>query len=218
MPKPALCYASLAWADLDRARALFADLRRFHPGWRYVAAVAGIPVGAVLPDDIEVVASPRGAFMDAACREASAELVIHIDPRAVVSEPLTELLGALAGADILLLARFNQPGQDRQAVLDLDLHIARTGTFNIGLLAVRTTGEGPAFAAWWEDRVANYPDDIAPPGYADQRWCDLAPGLFGRVAIVRQAPPGLVLPLDRDYGSAFSAAAATASAVMPNSA
>ena len=124
--------------------------------------------------------------------------MVHVDPRAVVTEPLTELLGELDDADILLLARFHEPSEGRQEVIDLDLHIARTGTFNIGLLAVRTTGQGPTFAAWWADRVANYPDDIAPPGYADQRWCDLAPGLFDRVAIVRQAPPGLVLPLDRE--------------------
>jgi hypothetical protein len=37
----------------------------------------------------------------------------------------------------------------------------------------------------------------APPGYAEQRWLDLAPGLFDGVTIVRQAPIELELSRDR---------------------
>ena len=214
-PATALCYASLDTADLDRASALFADLRRFHPDWRYVAVVTGdLPAGAATGDGFEIVRAGRTEFMDRACREAVADIIIHLDPRAVVSASLAPLLQGLDGHDVLLLARINQPAADRQAVLDRDLHIARTGTFNIGFLAVRTSGTGLAFAAWWADRVENSSDGVAPDGYADQRWCDLAPGLFDRVVIVREAPEGLALPLDRDP-SAFSAAAAVASAVMP---
>ena len=33
--------------------------------------------------------------------------------------------------------------------------------------------------------------------YLDQRWCDLVPGLFDRVAIERCPPPGLTLAFDR---------------------
>ncbi len=89
------------------------------------------------------------------------------------------------------------PSADRQAVIERGLYIARSGTFNLGFLAVRTTGAGQTFAAWWADRVGNYPADIARPGYAEQRWLDLAPGLFEGVTIVRQAPMGLELSRDR---------------------
>jgi hypothetical protein len=195
-PAPALCYASLPWAQMDQARTLFETLRALHPDWRYVAVAQDAPPGAAA-EGLEIVAATRAGFMDAACRERQAALVIHIDPRAKVTAPLTGLLAALDEADILLLARISEPAPDREGMLNRDLHVARTGTFNIGLLAVRTSGQGPAFAAWWADRTANYPQDIAPEGYADQRWCDLAPGLFDRVAIVRQSPPGLTLPMDR---------------------
>ena len=185
MSKPAsvLCYAVAAPDRTADAARLFAALKRFHPDWRYVAIEPGPAAGAV--------------FLDRACREASTGLVVQIDPRAKVTGSLDPLLAQLDGADILFLARFNQPGQTREAVLETDLMIARTGTFNLGFLAVRTTGEGPAFAAWWADRVANYPEAVDDPAYLDQRWCDLAPGLFDRVAIARTIPAGLTLPRDR---------------------
>lgn len=195
-PAPALCYASLPWAQLERARALFATLRAFHPDWRYVAVVEDAPADAAA-EGIEIVAATRAAFMDAACREQGGAIIVHIDPRAEVTGPLTGLLAALDDADILLLARFSEPASDREGLLTRDLHFARTGTFNIGFLAVRSRGQGAAFAAWWNDRLTHYPQDIAPEGYADQRWCDLVPGLFDRVSVVRHAPPGLTLPVDR---------------------
>jgi hypothetical protein len=200
MPPPpsVLCYASLPATGLDRARTLFADLAQIHPDWRFAAVITD---GDPLPetdDGFDIVAGTRSGFMDEACRAGAADIIVHIDPRAAVTASLSAHLARLEGADILLLARFSEPSPDRQGMLDLDLHIARTGTFNVGLLAVRSTGEGPAFAAWWADRVSNYPSDFAPPGYADQRWCDLAPGLFDRMVIARHHPDGLALPLDRD--------------------
>jgi hypothetical protein len=195
-PHPALCYVSLAWADLERARALVSAVRAFHSDWRFVAAAEDAPTDAA-DADFAVVPASRSAFLHAACLEGSSTLIVQLDVRAKVTAPLTPLLAAMDDADILLLARFTQAAPDREGVLARDLHFARTGAFNTGFLAVRSTGEGPAFAAWWADRVANYPADIAPQPYADQRWCDLVPGLFDRVAIVRHAPAGLELPVNR---------------------
>ncbi len=133
------------------------------------------------------------AALQRACAEGVADIVVLIDPRARVTAPLDGLIARLDAADILLLAR--QP--DDLGDFERDLHVARTGTFNLSFLAVRTTGEGPRFAAWWADRVANYAEAVGESAYADQRWCDLAPGLFDKVAIARHAPAGLVLPFDR---------------------
>ncbi|MDB5456244.1 MAG: hypothetical protein JWP92_1829, partial [Caulobacter sp.] len=110
-----------------------------------------------------------------------------------ISAPLGGLLTRLDTCDILLLARQSDVGDD----FERDLHIARTGTFNLGFLAVRTTGEGPRFAAWWADRVAAYPEAVDAAAYLDQRWCDLVPGLFDKVAIERHVPAGLKLAFDR---------------------
>jgi hypothetical protein len=136
--------------------------------------------------------SPSAA-LNRACKAAAADIVVLIDATARISTPLDGLLARLDDSDILLLARQPEAGDDFEG----DLHIARTGTFNLGFLAVRTTGEGPRFAAWWADRVAAYPEAVDQGAYLDQRWCDLAPGLFDRVAIERHAPAGLTLAFDR---------------------
>jgi len=133
------------------------------------------------------------AALNRACKTAAADIVVLIDAKARVVAPLDALLARLDDHDILLLAR--QPDASDDMVRDL--HIARTGTFNLGFLAVRTTGEGPRFAAWWVDRVAAYPEGVDEAAYLDQRWCDLVPGLFDKVAIERRPPPGLNLPFDR---------------------
>ncbi len=128
-----------------------------------------------------------------ACKAAAADIVVLIDAKADVAAPLDGLLARLDDSDILLLARQPEASDD----FERDLHIARTGTFNLGFLAVRTTGEGPRFAAWWADRVAAYPQAVDEAVYLDQRWCDLVPGLFDKVAIERHVPAGLQLPFDR---------------------
>jgi hypothetical protein len=133
------------------------------------------------------------AALNPACKAAAADIVVLIDSAAQIAAPLDGLLARLDDNDILLLAR--QPNDSGD--LERDLHIARTGTFNLGFLAVRTTGEGPRFAAWWADRVAAYPEAVDQAVYLDQRWCDLVPGLFDKVAIERHAPAGLTLPFDR---------------------
>ena len=133
------------------------------------------------------------AALKRACKAAAADIVVLIDAKADVAAPLDGLLARLETSDILLLARQPDAGDD----FERDLHIARTGTFNLGFLAVRTTGEGPRFAAWWADRVAAYPEAVDEAAYLDQRWCDLVPGLFDRVAIERHAPAGLTLAFDR---------------------
>jgi hypothetical protein len=133
------------------------------------------------------------AALNRACKTAAADIVVLIDAQARVAAPIDGLLARLDAADILLLARQPDAGDDFQR----DLHIARTGTFNLGFLAVRTTGEGRRFAAWWADRVSAYPEGVDEAAYLDQRWCDLVPGLFDKVAIERRPPPGLNLAFDR---------------------
>ncbi len=133
------------------------------------------------------------AALHRACKAAAADIVVLIDAKARISAPLDGLLARLDDNDILLLARQPYVSDD----FERDLHIARTGTFNLGFLAVRTTGEGPRFAAWWADRVAAYPEAVDEAAYLDQRWCDLVPGLFDKVAIERHTPAGLTLAFDR---------------------
>ena len=63
----------------------------------------------------------------------------------------------------------------------------RHGVYNLGFLAVRTTGQGRRFIDWWADRLRQFCYDEVPNGlFTDQRWVDLAPAFFDDIAIVRE--------------------------------
>ena len=95
-------------------------------------------------------------------------------------------LGWLEDHDILLTPHLVDPNVTREAIADNDLSASRTGIFNLGFVAIRTTGEGARFARWWNDRLLDWCYDDMPSGlFVDQRWCDHVPALFDKVKVVR---------------------------------
>ncbi len=207
-----LCFSSFTYAYLDRARVLFASLRRFHPDWELVALITDLPPTGfqlrledepfdrvVHPDAlvhdfkswlfkhdvVEACTAVKGPFLLDAC-SSGADVVIYLDPDTALFSELTPLVERLEHEDILLTPHLLTPNTDRQAIFDNDLAILRTGIFNLGFVAVRTRGEGARFAQWWSDRLLEYCYDDTPAGlFVDQKWCDHVPALFERVGIVR---------------------------------
>lgn len=208
-----LCYSSFTFSYLNRARVLFQTLRRFHPDWELVALITdepppgfafdpakepfdrvvwaqdlGVPnfKGWLFKHDVvEVCTAVKGPFIHQAC-SSGADAVIYLDPDTALLAPLDPLLGWLEDHDILLTPHLVDPNDDPAAILDNDLSASRTGIFNLGFVAVRTTGEGARFAKWWNDRLLSYCYDDMPNGlFVDQRWCDHVPALFDKVKVVR---------------------------------
>jgi hypothetical protein len=208
-----ICYSSFTFSYLNRARVLFQTLRRFHPDWELVALVTDEPPAGFafdpanepfdrvvwarelgIPnfrgwlfkhDVVEVCTAVKGPFIHQAC-SSGADAVIYLDPDTALLAPLDPLLGWLEEADILLTPHLVDPNDEPAAILDNDLSASRTGIFNLGFVAIRTTGEGARFAKWWNDRLLSYCYDDMPNGlFVDQRWCDHVPALFDKVKVVR---------------------------------
>lgn len=208
-----LCYSSFTFSYLNRARVLFQTVRRFHPDWELVALITDeLPKGfafdpATEPFDrvvwarelgipefrswlfkhdvVEVCTAVKGPFMHQAC-SSGADAVIYLDPDTALLAPLDPLVGWLEDHDILLTPHLVDPNDDPAAILDNDLSASRTGIFNLGFVAVRTSGEGARFAKWWNDRLLSYCYDDMPNGlFVDQRWCDHVPALFDKVKVIR---------------------------------
>lgn len=208
-----LCYSSFTFAYLNRARVLFQTLRRFHPDWELVALItdetpagfsfdpASEPFDRVVyaqdlgipdfrswlfkHDVVEVCTAVKGPFLHQAC-SSGADIAIYLDPDTALFSTLEPLERWLEHDDILLTPHLVDPNDDPMAILDNDLSASRTGIFNLGFVAIRTTGEGARFAKWWNDRLLSYCYDDMPSGlFVDQRWCDHVPALFDKVKVVR---------------------------------
>jgi hypothetical protein len=208
-----LCYSSFTFSYLNRARVLFQTLRRFHPDWELVALITdkppagfrfdpaaepfdrvvwaedlGIPdlQGWLFKHDVvEVCTAVKGPFIHQACA-SGADAVIYLDPDTALFGSLAPLEAWLEEHDILLTPHLIDANVTAEAIADNDLSASRTGIFNLGFVAIRTTGEGARFAQWWNDRLLDWCYDDMPAGlFVDQRWCDHVPALFDKVKVVR---------------------------------
>jgi hypothetical protein len=208
-----LCYSSFTFSYLNRARVLFQTLRRFHPDWELVALITDEPPAGFdfdpsnepfdrvmyaqelgVPnfrgwlfqhDVVEICTAVKGPFLHQACGWG-ADAVIYLDPDTALFESLDPLLELLEQHDVLLTPHLIDPNTDHAAILDNDLSASRTGIFNLGFVAIRTSGEGARFAKWWNDRLLVFCYDDIPNGvFVDQRWCDHVPALFDKVKVVR---------------------------------
>jgi hypothetical protein len=208
-----LCYSSFTFSYLNRARVLFQTLRQFHPDWELVALITDrAPPGFVFDaarepfdrvvwaqdlaipdfqqwlfkhDVVEVCTAVKGPFLHQACGWG-ADAVIYLDPDTALFSSLAPLEALLEEYDILLTPHLTDPNEETEAIRDNDMSASRTGIFNLGFVAVRTTGEGARFAKWWNDRLLDWCYDDMPNGlFVDQRWCDHVPALFDKVKVVR---------------------------------
>lgn len=206
-------YSSFTFSYLNRARVLYQTLRRFHPEWELVALItdepppgfafdpANEPFDKVVwardldipnvrswifkHDVVEVCTAVKGPYLHQAC-SSGADVVIYLDPDTALLASLDPLLAWLEDYDILLTPHLIDPNDDPMAILDNDISALRTGIYNLGFVAIRTTGEGARFAKWWNDRLLSYCYDDIPMGlFVDQRWCDHVPALFDKVKVIR---------------------------------
>ena len=209
-----LCFSSFTFSYLNRARVLFATLRRFHPEWELVALITdAAPPGFMLDlaaepfdrvvwaselgipnfsswlfkhDIVEVCTAVKGPFLHQACEAGTADAVIYLDPDTALLASLAPLQAWLETDDILLTPHLLDPNDEPLAIEDNDVSTLRTGIFNLGFVAVRTAGEGARFARWWNDRLLTHCYDDIPNGlFVDQRWCDHVPAMFDKVKVVR---------------------------------
>jgi hypothetical protein len=128
----------------------------------------------------------KGPFLWQACQGGANDAVIYLDPDTALLGSLAPLEAWLETDDVLLTPHLLDPNDDPLAIEDNDVATLRTGIFNLGFVAVRTTGEGARFAKWWNDRLLTYCYDDIPTGlFVDQRWCDQVPALFDKVKVVR---------------------------------
>lgn len=114
------------------------------------------------------------------------EKVIYFDPDIRVYASLDEMLSLLDEHQMLLTPHLTGPLDDEK--LPSELNILVSGSYNLGYIGLRNTPEMQNFAHWWEGKL--YEDCVVdlPRGlFVDQKWMDLAPGMYSGVFINRNA-------------------------------
>jgi hypothetical protein len=67
-----------------------------------------------------------------------------------------------------------------------ELDILRSGVYNLGFLGLTRSQETMRFLKWWQVRLHDRClVDLNRGLFVDQRWMDLAPGLFDGVFVLR---------------------------------
>lgn len=206
-------FTSFSFSYVNRARVLAQSVKRHHPDWSLTAVIvdrpppgftfdpAAEPFDRVLSAD-EVIAERGPAWLychnvieactavkgPVLCRLLSEDVdgVVYLDPDIAVFAELEPVVAALRDASITLTPHQVEPNVGARAIRDNELTSLRLGAYNLGFLAVRADPTGRAFAEWWAGRLAEMCYDEPAEGlFVDQKWCDLIPCLFERVAILR---------------------------------
>ena len=130
---------------------------------------------------VELCTAVKGTAFQYIAARHGAERIYYFDPDILVLNRLDGLEEKLDRHSVLLTPHQCDPEIDDRAVFDNEQCCLRHGVFNLGFLAVRMTGQGRRFIDWWAERLRSYCYDEVENGlFTDQRWVDLAPGIFRR--------------------------------------
>jgi hypothetical protein len=111
---------------------------------------------------------------------------IYLDSDIDVVSPLSGALRLLRQSTIVLTPHLDEPIPE-DGRLPSEVTILRAGVFNLGFIGVRNCPEARRLLEWWDARVHRW-GFVAPYQggfHGDQKWMDLAQGLFSGVGILR---------------------------------
>ena len=111
--------------------------------------------------------------------------VIYLDPDIYLYRPLSHVHQRLrSGAALVLTPHVTNPLWDGEHPNELD--ILKAGAYNLGFAAIGKWSAAEPLISWWQHRLEHHCVVDPEQGlFVDQRWMDLAPGLFEDVHILR---------------------------------
>jgi hypothetical protein len=136
---------------------------------------------------LELNTNVKPTFMKHLIETQSLDMLVYLDPDIFCYSPLTPIFDRLAaGATAVVTPHMTTPVSDGFNPTEQDM--LYNGTYNLGFIAVRRCAEGARLLDWWEQRCLGLGFSEGRTGlFVDQKWINLAPGLFEGVAIERHA-------------------------------
>lgn len=111
--------------------------------------------------------------------------VVYLDPDIYLYGRLEKVEAAWDAGNLLVLTPHltDFADDDRKPG---ELEIIRAGTYNLGFLGLAADPETMRFLHWWQGKLEyNCVSDPDKGIFVDQKWIDLAPGLFDGVKVLR---------------------------------
>ncbi len=138
-------------------------------------------------DILELNTNVKPAFLQYLFRTYDVEQLVYLDPDIRVYSSLAPVFAALSrGAAATLTPHLTTPITDNFLPSEQD-HLYN-GTYNLGFAAFRRCAEADRILVWWNERCLALGFSEGRTGlFVDQKWMNLAPGLFEGVAILRDA-------------------------------
>ena len=177
-----VAFTSAATNYLPKVRLLFQSLRKYHPEFKLVLALADetiedtdltnepldevISVGQLnIPDKrqwiyfhtiVELSTAIKPFVLKELLGRHDVDLVLYFDPDMVVFDRLDDLIHAMSGKNVGLTPHQTHPEAGLEAVRDNEISSLKHGVYNLGFLAVASTAEGRRFADWWAERIYHF--------------------------------------------------------------
>jgi hypothetical protein len=137
-------------------------------------------------DILELNTNVKPTFMRYLLRTFDLEKLVYLDPDIFVYSPLVPVFDALDAASAVLTPHLTVPVNDGKFPSEQEM--LYNGTYNLGFFAIRRCEESERLLDWWEERCLELGFSEGRTGlFVDQKWMNLAPGMFPGVAILRHA-------------------------------
>lgn len=107
------------------------------------------------------------------------EDIVFLDPDMWIASRFDDLSDGLATNPVLVTPHLLEDHFELHGLVDVVCRVINCGVFNLGFLAVRPSPPAIDFLRWWDQRLMQLCRDDPSRGlYCDQKWMDLAIGLF----------------------------------------
>ncbi|NHM31133.1 hypothetical protein [Neobacillus terrae] len=115
------------------------------------------------------------------------EKFVYIDSDVKIYSRFKEIEEILKNEAIILTPHHLEPMDHISEIIRIEENQLRVGSFNMGFIALRRSKEAEQFLKWWNERLYHFCYlDLKRGLFLDQKWIDLAPGLF-RVHILKHS-------------------------------
>jgi len=185
MQHPGHRFYVLIVADLADSGPFSGDV--FTPVMLGEIGLADVRAEAMKYDILELNTNVKPSFMKHLLARFGLDVLVYLDPDIFVYAPLTPVFAALErGAAVVLTPHMTMPVFDGK--IPGEQEMLYNGTYNLGFVGVGKGPESQRLLDWWERRCLDLGYSEGRTGlFVDQKWMNLAPGLFENVAILRDA-------------------------------